>query len=51
MIAGDFDVFEGPLSDNTGVIRVSSGKTMSDEEKLSFNWLIEGVTGNLPNSS
>lgn len=46
--SGDFDVFVGPIKDNTGAERVPAGVTMTDEEKLAFNWLVEGVKGSLP---
>jgi basic membrane protein A len=48
ILAGEFDVFEGPITDNEGTLRVPEGATMSDEEKLSFDWLVEGVVGEIP---
>ncbi len=48
IISGEFDVFVGPLKDNTGTERVAAGVTMTDEEKLAFNWLVEGVKGSVP---
>jgi len=48
IISGEFDVFVGPLKDNTGAERVAAGVTMTDEEKLAFNWLVEGVKGSVP---
>jgi len=48
IIAGTFDVFVGPIKDNTGELRVPEGVTMTDEEKLSFDWLVEGVVGEIP---
>jgi basic membrane protein A len=48
ILSGEFDVFEGPINDNTGTLRVAEGETMSDEGKLSFNWLVEGVIGEIP---
>lgn len=48
IIAGDFDVFVGPIKDNTGQERVAAGVTMPDEDKLSFDWLVEGVVGSIP---
>jgi basic membrane protein A len=48
IISGELHPFTGPLSDNTGELRVEEGQTMSDEELLSFNWLVEGVTGDIP---
>lgn len=48
IVEGVFDIFAGPINDNTGEERVAAGESMSDEEKLSFNWLIEGVNGTIP---
>jgi len=48
IISGEFDVFVGPIKDNTGKERVAAGVTMSDEEKLAFDWLVEGVNGTIP---
>ena len=48
IISGEFDVFVGPINDNAGVERVPPGVTMTDEEKLSFDWLVEGVEGEIP---
>ncbi len=48
IISGEFDVFVGPIKDNTGKERVPAGVTMTDEEKLAFDWLVEGVRGTIP---
>jgi basic membrane protein A len=48
ILSGEFDVFEGPLYDNEGELRVPEGETMSDEDKLGFNWLVEGIVGEIP---
>ena len=48
ILSGEFDVFEGPINDNAGEIRVAEGETMSDGDKLSFDWLVEGVIGEIP---
>ncbi len=48
ILSGEFDVFVGPINDNTGELRVPEGETMSDEDKLSFDWLVEGVVGEIP---
>jgi basic membrane protein A len=40
-----FDVFYGPVTDNTGRERVPAGESMSDDEMLNrFDWYVEGVT-------
>lgn len=46
--SGEFDVFVGPIKDNSGKERVPAGETMSDEAKLAFDWLVEGVVGEIP---
>ena len=48
IISGEFDVFGGPIKDNTGKERVKAGETMTDEQMLAFDWLVEGVTGEIP---
>ncbi len=48
LVDGTFDVFVGPLKDNTGELRVADGVTMPDGEKLAFDWLIEGIVGTIP---
>ena len=41
-------VFAGPLRRQDGTEAVAAGATLSDEEILSMDWLIEGVSGELP---
>jgi basic membrane protein A len=48
IVAGTFDIFVGPIKDNSGQERVAAGVTMTDPEKLSFDWLVEGVVGTVP---
>ena len=48
IVRGKLHPFAGPVSDNTGKIVVPAGKTLSDQEMLSFNWFVEGVEGTLP---
>jgi len=48
ILAGTFDIFVGPINDNTGKERVAAGVTMSDPDKLSFDWLVEGIIGSIP---
>lgn len=43
---GNFDVFYGPIYDNSGSLRVKNGESMSDETLLkNFDWLVRGVEG------
>lgn len=48
IIRGEFDVFQGPIKDQSGKERVPAGKKMSDEELLSFDWFVQGVEGTIP---
>lgn len=48
IISGEFQPFCGALSDNTGTEQVADGECMTDEDLLGFDWLVEGVTGEIP---
>ena len=48
IISGELLPFTGPLYDNTGALRWDEGEAMPDEALLSFNWLLHGVTGVVP---
>ena len=47
MVKGAFDIFKGPLKDNTGKEVIAAGKVFkqTDIELESMNYLIEGVVG------
>jgi basic membrane protein A len=41
---GSFDVFYGPIEDDSGTIRINEGESMSDSDMLNnFNWFVKGV--------
>jgi basic membrane protein A and related proteins len=46
--SGSFQIFAGPLRDQTGKLRVNAGHTMSLQEVLGFDWLVQGVEGKSP---
>jgi len=48
ILEGKFDVFTGPIKDQTGKERVAAGQKMTDAEMLSFDWFVEGVDGTIP---
>ncbi len=48
IISGEFDVFYGPIKDQSGNIKVPEGSSLTDEEMLSLDWFVEGVIGTLP---
>jgi basic membrane protein A len=45
---GSFQLFAGPLRDQSGKIRVAAGHTMSLKEVLGFDWLVQGIQGKSP---
>ncbi|MFQ5693939.1 MAG: BMP family ABC transporter substrate-binding protein [Nitrospinota bacterium] len=47
IVSGKFDVFEGPIKDQSGKVRLASGR-MSDRDMLSMNFFVEGVVGKIP---
>ncbi|MGE4319789.1 MAG: BMP family ABC transporter substrate-binding protein [Deferribacterales bacterium] len=46
--SGNDDIFTGPIKDNKGNVAVEEGKSLTDAEKLSMNFLVEGVQGSIP---
>jgi basic membrane protein A and related proteins len=48
LIAGRFDVFWGPIKDQSGKLRIAAGEKPADEVLLGMNWFVEGVTGTVP---
>jgi basic membrane protein A and related proteins len=45
ILAGTNKVFQGPIKDQTGAIKVPAGTVMSDKDMLSFDWFVQGVEG------
>lgn len=48
IIDDKFFVFQGPIKDQSGKVRVQEGQKMSMDEILGFNWFVEGVEGEIP---
>jgi simple sugar transport system substrate-binding protein len=48
--AGTFDVFKGPISDNTGKVRLEKGVAADDKWLGDVNFLVKGVEGKLPSA-
>ncbi len=46
--SGAFDVFHGPLKDQSGMERVAAGRRATDEELLSMDYLLDIVEGTIP---
>jgi basic membrane protein A len=49
--SGDWDVFCGPLTGANGNLIVEEGKCLTDQEMLSMDYFIEGVSGEAPNEA
>jgi basic membrane protein A len=45
---GAFQIFRGPLADQSGRERVPAGTTMTLKEILAFDWLLRGIEGQSP---
>ena len=48
ILNGDYDPFMGPIYDQNGTLRVNEGEELSDGEKLSIQWFVDGVIGTIP---
>jgi len=48
LVSGDWDVFCGPISDQTGTVIVADGECMSDGDMLGMAWFVDGVVGTIP---
>ena len=47
IIDGSFYVFQGPIKDQTGAVRVPEGKSMTFDEIMSVDWFVQGVEGKI----
>ena len=45
--AEGFDVFQGPISDNEGTVRIAEGEELTDDEMLNLDWLVSNVIGSV----
>ena len=45
---GAYKVFQGPIKDQKGNIKVKEGETLADKELLEMFWFVEGVLGTIP---
>jgi basic membrane protein A len=48
ILAGKFNVFTGPIVDQTGAVKIAKGKTATDDEVLAQTWFVKGVDGKIP---
>jgi len=47
IIAEEIHVFEGPIKDQSGEIKVEAGQILTDDEMLNMMWFVDGVIGNI----
>jgi basic membrane protein A len=45
LIDGTFDVFQGPIYDQKGKLRVQKGKKLTVKQLYEINWLAKGIVG------
>ncbi|MGI8876769.1 MAG: BMP family ABC transporter substrate-binding protein [Egibacteraceae bacterium] len=48
IIDGSFEVFTGPVTDQSGEVRIPEGETAPLEDLLAMDYLVEGVEGEIP---
>jgi hypothetical protein len=48
MKAKEFVVFKGPLTKQDGSVAAQPGHTLTEQEMLSMDYFMEGVTGSIP---
>lgn len=48
IVAGEWDVFTGPLNNQAGEEVLAEGATMSDGDMLGMSYFVEGVQGTVP---
>ncbi|MFD1956334.1 BMP family ABC transporter substrate-binding protein [Paenibacillus thailandensis] len=48
IVDNGFEVFTGPLYDQSGAEKVAAGAAMSDGDILSMNWFVKGIVGTIP---
>ncbi len=48
ILNGTYDPFMGPLYDRDGNLMVKEGQELSDSDKLSIQWFVKGVVGEIP---
>lgn len=45
IVNGAWDVFYGPIKDQTGAVKVAEGSKLTDKEITTIDWFVEGVIG------
>jgi basic membrane protein A and related proteins len=50
IVAGTFDIFSGPIKDQSGAEKVAAGKALPFGDQMSIQWFVKGVEGEIPKS-
>ena len=45
---GNLEIYFGPVRDQKGRLRISDGQKMSDMERKTMDWFVEGIDGTIP---
>ena len=45
LISGDLKIFQGPIKDNAGAVRIAEGEAGGIDLLDTTDWLVEGVIG------
>jgi len=45
IIAGQLNIFSGPIKDQSGAVVIKEGEAVSDDKQLSMDWFVQGVVG------
>ena len=48
IIRNEFNIFEGPIHDQNGILRVATGDNASYEQIITMDWFVKGVEGEIP---
>jgi len=48
LIDGKLQLFQGPIKDQSGKIKVEAGKVLPLPDLMAINWYVEGVEGSIP---
>lgn len=48
LASGKWDVFTGPIKDQSGTLKVPAGKTLGDADLQRINWYVDGIDSVLP---
>lgn len=48
IVDGTFDVFTGPIADQSGATKVADGQKLGLDKVLEMNWFVKGIDGTIP---